>query len=66
MSAGLTRLIQPLALMTIIKNLGRHTKDKASTCKTPGIEGLPTRSIQSERYSRKPEQHGSFGTDLET
>jgi hypothetical protein len=25
MSAGLTRLIRPLALMTLIKNLGRHT-----------------------------------------
>jgi hypothetical protein len=27
MSAGLTRLIRPLALMTLLKNLGRHSDE---------------------------------------
>jgi hypothetical protein len=44
MSAGLTRLIRSLALMTLIKNLGRHS--------LPPLKGISTRDSKIKDKGR--------------
>jgi hypothetical protein len=53
-SAGLTRLIRSLALMTLIKNLGRHTSDRG---------GAAARPVAGERRRNTTDGTGGWRRD---